>query len=512
MHRMKRHAWGEPRSDRAWRVARRTGTALIGASLAFALVALALLARAGGWRERRRRAMACVALLAVLCSAGAALAQQCTSSGINQTCTNSIFLTPGSPTGLFDSGAPPGPGLTVTNNNVGTISGADVVGSFGFGIFAPTATVTNKGTISATSVGGFAAGISTGTATVSNNGTISGTGTSVGGGAVGIDAQTTATVTNNGTISGTGTGAGTGIAAPTATVPNNGTISGSGFDGVGIFTTTGTVTNNGTITGTNFAIQFAGGGSTLTLGPTSIINCLVLASGANNLLQLGGSGIGSFDVSLIGPAAQYRGFDTFNKIGDATWTLTGFNAGALPWTVQQGILLVNGSLANSPFTVNGGTLDGTGTIGNTQVNSGGTLAPGSGAPGTSLTINGNLAFQSGALYLVQINPSTASSTNVTGTATLTGGTVQAMVSGLPNKPFDILHAAGGLGGTTFGGVSVNNFNASLSYTATDVFLTLTPALVRALRSPRTSRTSPTRSTTLSIRVARCRRTLPTSLV
>ncbi len=210
------------------------------------------------------------------------------------------------------------------------------------------------------------------------------------------------------------------------------------------------MTNNGTITGTTVAISFGSGGNTLTLGPTSIINGEVMAGGANNLLQLGGSGIGSFDVSLIGPAAQYQGFDTFNKIGAATWTLTGSNAGALPWTVQQGILLVNGSLANSPFTVNGGMLGGTGTVGNTQVNSGGTLAPGSGAPGTSLTIHGNLAFQSGALYLVQVNSTTASLANVIGTASL-AGTVQANIASVTNKSYDILHAAGGLGGTTFRG-------------------------------------------------------------
>jgi uncharacterized protein with beta-barrel porin domain len=51
-----------------------------------------------------------------------------------------------------------------------------------------------------------------------------------------------------------------------------------------------------------------------------------------------------------------------------------------------------------------------------------------------------------------------------------------VVSGFPNKSYDILHATGGLGGTSFSGVSVNNFNASLSYTATDAFLTLSPAL------------------------------------
>ena len=88
VHRMKRHAWGEPRSDRAWRAAWRTGTALIGASLAFALVAPALLARVGGWRERRRRAVACVALLrgAMQCGVilGAAVHSQWHQSDLHQ--------------------------------------------------------------------------------------------------------------------------------------------------------------------------------------------------------------------------------------------------------------------------------------------------------------------------------------------------------------------------------------------------------------------------------------------
>jgi hypothetical protein len=44
------------------------------------------------------------------------------------------------------------------------------------------------------------------------------------------------------------------------------------------------------------------------------------------------------------------------------------------------------------------------------------------------------------------------------------------------RSYDILHAAGGLGGTTFGGLSLTpNFVASLSYTPTDVFLNLTAA-------------------------------------
>jgi hypothetical protein len=54
------------------------------------------------------------------------------------------------------------------------------------------------------------------------------------------------------------------------------------------------------------------------------------------------------------------------------------------------------------------------------VNTGGFLVPGPvGTPGT-MTVTGNLAFQSGAFYVVQVNPTTASSTNVSGTASLAG--------------------------------------------------------------------------------------------
>ena len=123
----------------------------------------------------------------------------------------------------------------------------------------------------------------------------------------------------------------------------------------------------------------------------------------------------SFDVSQIG--AQYQGFGQFAKVGTSNWTLTGTNVAALPLTVQQGILSVNGSLANSTFTVNsGGTLGGTGTVGTTMVN-GGTLAPG---PFGTLTVNGNLSLSAGATYLVDVSPNAAyhSNTNVSGTANL----------------------------------------------------------------------------------------------
>jgi hypothetical protein len=64
-------------------------------------------------------------------------------------------------------------------------------------------------------------------------------------------------------------------------------------------------------------------------------------------------------------------------------------------------------------------------VGTTIVLSGGTLAPGpiSGTLGT-MTVAGNLIFQSGAIYLAQVTPSAPDTISVSGTAKL-AGTVRA---------------------------------------------------------------------------------------
>jgi uncharacterized protein with beta-barrel porin domain len=397
-------------------------------------------------------------------------------------------------------------GATANVTNSGSIagSGGGLLGE-GWGILAGgTANVTNSGTIVGTGGGSTDGGLTFGsgygiraiTANVTNSGTITGTLSATGDSSVGILAIT-GNVSNSGTISGTlSAGGSIGILIDNVRVTNSGTIAGTGFRGYGIFATTADVTNTGTILGTTVAlhsaetssvfnagtltglsgtaIEFGGSRNTLTLGPGSTINGLVKGTGTD-ILQLGGTGAGTFDASLLGTGLQYSGFSTLNKLAGSNWTLTGNSSFTGPTNVTGGILSVNGSLANSTVTVNaGGTLGGNGTVGNTTIN-GGTLAPGNSIG--LLTVQGNLVFTAAASYMVEVSPANADRTNVTGTATLGGATVNANFAAgtYVTKQYTIVNATGGVIGTFNGPVNTNlpgGFQSSLSYDGNNAYLNL----------------------------------------
>ena len=323
--------------------------------------------------------------------------------------------------------------------------------------------------------------------------TCTGTTTNQGGGAPGSSAGSdgygtgaetgvTVTVDNNASVTGTNRG----INLVDATVINNtgAFITGGQY---GIFTSGGgsSVFNAGTISGSVAAIQFAGGGNTLTLAPGSVISGNVLGTG-NDTFQLGGAGAATFDVSSLGP--QYQGFDQFNKIDSSVWTLTGTSSYAGPVEVDGGTLVVNGNLSSAGvmFVNAGGALAGTGIVPFTFIDNGATLAPGPLGIGTgALTINDRVLFCTCSIYAVKLSGTGNDFAQIMagglgpGDAFLDGAVrVSSPTSSYRfNSPYTILTTQGGLNGTTFGSLATpSGIAGTLSYTANDVLLTLSSQL------------------------------------
>ena len=304
-----------------------------------------------------------------------------------------------------------------------------------------------------------------------------------------------ATITNNGSGPGATFFVDTSTAG-NATITNNGGafVEFNDSSNAGSATVT---TNSGSTT--LFQNTASGGQARFITNAGGIFDISLLTSGGTTVGSIEGAGtyflganqltVGSNNLStVVSGTIQDGGFGggtggSLVKVGTGTLTLSGTNTYTGATTVDGGTLEVDGAIADtSSVTVNaGGRLSGTGTVdpATTTIMSGGTLSPGNAAnPTGTLTITGSLMFQSAALYLVTVSGAGASSTNITGSASL-GGTVEVEFASSPTaKSYDILHATGGLGGTTFGGLtgSTANYDASLSYSADDVFLNLTAAL------------------------------------
>jgi uncharacterized protein with beta-barrel porin domain len=438
-------------------------------------------------RPRDSLAAALVAGIAISTTATPALAGSVVIPGNGADFTNSGVITGdagagGGRIGTFGQPGDPGgvgvqftgSGASFTNTATGTVTGG-AGGPGGNGATFPVPGGNGPG-----GAGGVGVQFTANGATVNNAGTITGGAGGAGGG--------------NGVFGGgTGGTGGVGVqfTAGGATFINSGTVSGGrggssatgipGGGGAGITGSDLTLINSGTITG-GFAtgggqanaISFSGGTNILELQAGSTITGNVVAFSTADTLRLGGASNASFDVSQIG--SQYQNFGIFQKTRSSTWTLTGANTAALPWAINAGTLIVNGTMANATMTVNsGGTLAGSGTVGNILV-TGGTFAPGSSTPGSSMTVTGALGLNAISTYAVSVNAALSSFATVSGVATLGGARVNAIfVSGSDIvKQYTILNA-GGISGT-FGALANTNlpanFTDTLSYDATHAYLNL----------------------------------------
>ena len=241
--------------------------------------------------------------------------------------------------------------------------------------------------------------------------------------------------------------------------------------------------------GLTYMTDTAGGGSARFITQSGgTFNIAALSSAGTTAGSIEGAGsyvlgaknleVGSNDLSTTVSGVISGTSGSLTKVGSGTLILSGTNTYTGATDVDDGTLRVNGSIASSSLTTvnTGGTLGGTGTVGSTTVGSGGTLAPGN-SIGT-MTVNGDLTFASGSTYEVEVSPTSADRTNVTGTATLDGTAHATFQSGwYLERNYTILSAAGGLGGSTFDSLGTTNlptgFAASLDYAGNDVLLTLT---------------------------------------
>jgi outer membrane autotransporter protein len=246
------------------------------------------------------------------------------------------------------------------------------------------------------------------------------------------------------------------------------TLSGN-VSGTGAFQQAGTGTT--TFTGTNTYT----GGTTISAGMLQLGNGGTSGSIVGNVVDNGTLTFNRSNTYTFGGAISGSG--TVNQNGSGTTALTGASTYTGPTNVNAGILSVDGSLTSTVFVNSGGTLMGNGTVGGLNVASGGTVAPGHSIG--QINVAGNVSFASGSTYQVEANAAGQSDKIVaTGTATLTGGTVQALfaVGNYGTTKYTILTANGGVSGT-FANVTSNMafLMPSLSYDADDVFLNLTRA-------------------------------------
>ena len=417
-------------------------------------------------------------------------------------------------------------GGTLTNNNL--ISGA--VGISGGAVnnnATITGTVANAATFN-NNAGGTVSGQLTNTAgTTTNAGQLNG-----GAGITGGTLTTTGTIagglTNSATVNASGTVNGP-IANNAGTFTTTGTLSSnSSFGnasgatlavGTATWTLQGLLTNNGALTvAAGATLDASAGGITNTASGTISVaaggtvkddldNAGVISNagaylanvasntGAGNITNAA-TGMWSGNVLSNAATITNSGLWTGNVVSNTgtitnnlTWTGTVANAGTFNnnagatvsglLTNTAGTTTNNGAL-NGGANIGGGAFTGSGTVTNLAV-SGGIFAPGNGTPGSSMTVSGDLALQSGAMYLVALNPATATFANVGGTASLNGTAAAVYLAGnYISKKYTILTAAGGVSGTFGSLVNSNvpaNFTSSLSYDASHAYIDLALAFV-----------------------------------
>lgn len=156
-------------------------------------------------------------------------------------------------------------------------------------------------------------------------------------------------------------------------------------------------------------------------------------------------------------ANDIGGHGGLTKIGAGTLELTGKNNYFGPTLINQGTLIVSGSVSSDVNVQSSGILRGYGSIGSLTARSGGTVAPGNSSG--SLNVERDVSFKPGSRYAVEVAQNGQSDKIVSdGSATIDGGEVavslknsgnllsQTEVRSLLGQQYNILTAQQGVSG------------------------------------------------------------------
>ncbi|EKE08970.1 MAG: outer membrane autotransporter barrel protein [uncultured bacterium] len=210
------------------------------------------------------------------------------------------------------------------------------------------------------------------------------------------------------------------------------------------FTANGTVNfNNVTTAGTNTQITINNTG-TLKFNDTSSIGSLTITQNDGSLVFN--------QTSNTGYTRNIAGAGTVTKSNTGTLTLSGTSIYLGNTSIDDGALINNGNIQNSPVIVSSrGTYGGVGSSGPLVNN--GTVSPGGseGSIGT-LTVNGNyIQGASGSLNIEIAEGGVLDLLQITGIATLAGTLNISAIGNILSSmsTYTFLTAAGGFGGTNF---------------------------------------------------------------
>ncbi len=200
------------------------------------------------------------------------------------------------------------------------------------------------------------------------------------------------------------------------------------------------------------------------------------------------------DGTSLTVSGTISGSVNLDKNGSGTLILTGTGSNTGQVNVNDGDLLVDGSIATSSLVFVNGTLGGSGTVPDVTVSSIGTIAPGIGNATAELAAAGNVNFATGSTYSVVLDGSMAGTQydqlNVNGTVDLNsdaglGATLTlALANGyvpVPGTTYTIITATGVLSNTFDGDadgstVMAGGYPFQINYQASAVVLTALPRI------------------------------------